>query len=258
MIDQEKINLPDGYRLQAFLSVDSTNKEAIRQIEAGAGFNGLWILSDAQTGGRGRRGREWVSKPGNIYSSLIYETSTDTYTSSQLSFVTSLAVCDTVAQFAEDEFATKCKWPNDVLVDGQKISGILLETCTKSAFDKNFVIIGIGINIEHHPDIANYPVTHLNAHTGEHVSSLDSFAILAEKMAYWIDVWQKEGFEAIRRNWLNNCLGLGEKLTVKLPDKEIVGRFIDLNGDGALKLDMGGETKLIHSGEVFFTDTAKD
>ena len=258
MIDQEKINLPDGYRLQAFLSIDSTNKEAIRQIEAGEGSDGLWVLSNAQTGGRGRRGRKWVSKPGNIYCSLIYETSKDTYTSSQLSFVTSLAVRDTISLFADDGYAVKCKWPNDVLVNGQKISGILLETYTEPMSGSNFVIIGIGINIENHPDIAAYPVTHLNKHSREHVSSIDAFTILADKMPYWIAVWQKEGFEAIRRNWLENCKGFGEQLTVKLPDKEIVGRFIDLNGDGALKLDMGGETKLIHSGEVFFADPAKD
>ncbi len=258
MIDQEKFNLPDGHRLQAFLSVDSTNKEAIRQMEAGGGSDGLWILSDAQTGGRGRRGREWVSKPGNIYCSLIHEASKDTYTSSQLSFVTSLAVRDTVAQFTDDECAVKCKWPNDVLVNGQKISGILLETYSKTVPEQNFVIIGIGINIEHHPDIASYPATHLNAHSGEHVGSINAFTILVEKTAYWIDVWQKEGFEAIRKKWLENCKGFGKEIRVKLPDKEIVGRFIDLNGDGGLKLDMGGETKLIHSGEVFFADTAKD
>ena len=110
MNDNYEIKLPDGFDHQAFLSIDSTNREAVRKIQEGA-KGGLWITAAEQTGGRGRSGREWVSKPGNLYCSLILEIDDDIRKASQLSFVTALAVRDTITAFLHlDDI--KCKWPN--------------------------------------------------------------------------------------------------------------------------------------------------
>ncbi len=252
MDDLTKIKLPDGFDHQAFLSIDSTNKEAIRKIEAGA-MSGLWITASEQTGGRGRGGREWVSKPGNLYCSLIQETDGDIQKSSQLSFVAALAVRDTIASFINSE-DVKCKWPNDVLVSGMKICGILLESYRSDRKSKNYIIIGVGINVEQNPDLTIYATTHLNEQANDNFSHIDVFSILAQKMSEWVSIWQKQGFSVIRKAWLDHCKGLGELITVRLPNKQLVGRFIDLDATGALMLDTDGETKLIHSGDVFFTN----
>lgn len=249
MTDQSNLKMPDGFDHQAFLSIDSTNKEALRQIKNGAG-SGLWITASEQIGGRGRGGREWVSKPGSLYSSLIYDTGKSLCHSAQLSFVTSLAVRETVAAFVSTD-DVKCKWPNDVLVDGAKISGILLETYTKSG-EKNLMIIGIGINVSHHPDHTLYRATHINENVPVEVTPNDVFGVLADKMAKWLNIWQEKGFSVIREEWLKSAKGQGDMIKVRLPDQELNGRFVDLDSQGALMLDMDSEIKLIHSGDVFF------
>lgn len=221
-------------------------------MEDGAG-NGLWISAGQQTDGRGRRGREWVSKHGNLYCSLIYDSKEDVRTASQLSFVTSLAVRDAVGEFLNID-QIKCKWPNDILVKGKKISGILLETYSRSANSSIFMIIGIGINIKHHPEIALYDATDINEQTDDEFEAIDVFNALSHKMAYWLKVWHDQDFAKIRKEWLKCCKGLGEMVTVKLPNEQLNGRFIGLDDDGALKLDINGEIKLIYSGDVFFND----
>ncbi|MBT6031502.1 MAG: biotin--[acetyl-CoA-carboxylase] ligase [Kordiimonadaceae bacterium] len=253
-----KLKMPDGFDHQAFLSIDSTNKEAMRRIEAGEGKSGLWLTATAQSGGRGRGDREWVSEPGNLYSSLIYDTGKNVYKSAQLSFVTSLAVRDTVAEFINDKSAAKCKWPNDVLIYDKKISGILLETCSTINQGSHYIIIGIGINIMHHPDATIYPTTHLNELSDREFNHVDVFNILVQKMAHWLNMWHVEGFSTIREKWLSVCKGQGDMITVRLPNEEIVGRFIDLDSDGALKLSIKDEIKLIHSGDVFFASTESE
>ncbi|MDG1437502.1 MAG: biotin--[acetyl-CoA-carboxylase] ligase [Emcibacteraceae bacterium] len=240
--------MPDGFNHQAFLSIDSTNKQAVRQIEAGAG-SGLWITAEEQISGRGRGGREWVSSSGNLFSTLIFETGKSLGQSAQLSFVTSLAVRSTVEKFVFGA-DIKCKWPNDVLVNGKKISGILLETHQKMD-GPTLMFIGIGINVNHHPDKGLYPASHINEYADISVS--DVFNSLAENMSYWLNVWQNNGFEEIRQSWLKYAKGKSEQIVVRLPNEELNGRFVDLDRDGALMLDTGTEIKLIHSGDVFFT-----
>ncbi|MDG1858636.1 MAG: biotin--[acetyl-CoA-carboxylase] ligase [Emcibacteraceae bacterium] len=253
MMDNANSKMPDGFNHQACLSIDSTNKEAVRQIMTGA-VSGLWITAEEQTSGRGRSGREWVSNSGNLFSTLVYETGKSLCHSAQLSFVTSLAVRDTVEHFTIGA-DVKCKWPNDVLVNGAKISGILLETFINED-GTNFMIIGIGINVNHHPDKPLYPAAHINKFANVAVS--DVFQCLAKNMSGWLNVWQNYGFEKIRHSWLNYAKGQGDDILVRLPNEELNGRFVDLDGDGALMLDTGTEIKLIHSGDVFFPDVKEE
>lgn len=243
--------LPDGFDHQAFLSIDSTNKEAIRKLQR-EDTSGLWITASEQTLGRGRTGRNWVSKPGNLYCSLIQKTDGDIQQSSQLTFVASLAVRETIAKFIDNE-DVKCKWPNDILVRGNKISGILLESYSGNN-GAHYMIIGIGINVAHHPDDTLYETTHINAETEHLFSHVDVFFILTHKMSEWIEAWKLKGFEYIRESWLSNATGVGTKISVRLPNEQFEGRFVDLDGSGALMLETDGEIKRIHSGDVFFAE----
>jgi len=244
--------MPEGYFLRAFDVLDSSNTECHRRVEAGE--NGpLWVVTDQQSAGRGRRGRQWVSKKGNLFASLLYPISCDVMTASGLSFVAALAIQEMLADVLQSKERVKCKWPNDILVDGKKISGILLESAALGGGAPGFVIIGIGINIEYHPDETLYSATNIReALHGGLCSREYIFANLASSMAHWIDKWHTQGFEHIINVWKERAMGLGEEIIVRLPNEEISGKFIDLDATGALILDADGERRHISAGDVFF------
>ena len=245
------IQLPEGCRLQAFDVLDSTNEEA-RRLAAQKPVEHIWVQADRQSAGKGRRGREWVSDSGNLFCSFLWKADCDLKTASQLSFVSALAVRDVIADLLQADQRVLCKWPNDVLVDGKKVSGILLETAGEGLTDPEYVIIGIGINLASHPADVLYPAANL-AEMG--CAGLEPRAVLsslASSLDYWMTEWRQEGFEFIRRKWLDRARGQGEQIIIRLPDREIEGRFIDLDVTGGLKVETEGGVQVIAAGDVFF------
>ena len=208
-------------------------------------------MSSEQSAGRGRRGREWVSRQGNLFASLLYGIDCDLGTASQLSFVTALAVRDTVADILQSSGHVQCKWPNDILVGAKKISGILLETAGQGGATPSHVIIGIGINVKHHPSRSQYPATNLK-HENAETELEQVMESLMVSMDHWISRWKDHGFGLIRKVWKDNAMGLGEEIIVRLPDGELRGRFVDLDENGALILAVGNERRHITAGDVFF------
>ncbi|MEI7670065.1 MAG: biotin--[acetyl-CoA-carboxylase] ligase, partial [Pseudomonadota bacterium] len=147
-------NLINDYHLLAFDSLDSTNEEA-KRLAANGGMHGAVIWSKLQTDGKGRMGRKWVSEEGNLFCSILLSPDTDIQSFSQLSFVASVAAIETIRSILPDEAENiNCKWPNDILMNGKKIGGILLESfetidSSKSENNKTrWVVVGIGINID--------------------------------------------------------------------------------------------------------------
>ena len=130
--------------------LDSTNAEGLRYLkESGTAALPVWIMCHEQTRGRGRRGRDWISQKGNLFCSGIYPLSSQPAIDAQKSFVASLAVYDVISAYV-DEKLVSIKWPNDVLIKGAKVSGLLLER------HQNGLVIGIGINLIHAPKIQDY------------------------------------------------------------------------------------------------------
>lgn len=249
--DQKSVKMPEGFILRAFDVLDSTNAQCLRAVREGEA-GPLWIVAHRQTSGKGRRGRQWVSESGNLFASLLFPVTCDVMTASGLSFVTALAVRDVLVDILQNQDRVKCKWPNDVLVDGKKISGILLESAAQGRGDLEAVIIGIGINITHHPQETLYPATNIQDALGAEYSRQSVFEGLATSMAHWTDLWEKQGFEPIGKAWKNCAIGLGEEIIVRLPNEEIKGKFIDLDASGALILEANGEKRHISAGDVFF------
>lgn len=242
--------LPQGYGLRHYDVIDSTNAQARRMPDFDETL-GLWIVAAEQTAGRGRRGREWISEPGNLFCSLLLKIHEDINIIPQLSFVTALAVRDVVADFLQADDAVKVKWPNDVLVGGEKISGILLESSAVGGTKPDRVIIGIGINITSHPENMLYPAADLG---GADITADQVMERLADAMSKRVSLWRTGGFAPIRKEWLKRAKGQGEEIVVNLEGEEICGRFIDLDDAGALKLDVGGDIRLIMAGDVFFRE----
>ena len=242
--------------LRVFDSLDSTNEEIRRQAEAGAA-EGLAVLARQQTAGRGRRGRGWTSVPGNMFLSLLLRPQLKGQRASPaqaatLSFLTAVAVLEAI-DLAGPAAGTQltCKWPNDVLVDGAKVAGILLESRTTPDGALGWVTVGIGVNLVSHPADTLYPVTALNRH-GIEAMPEDFAGWLLARYGYWYDRWQAEGFAPVRAAWLRRAQGVGQPVIVRLPDHELRGTFIALDDGGALILELpDGRRHTVTAGDVF-------
>jgi len=240
---------PTGYGRRHYDTIDSTNEEA-RRLAAAGESGPLWLTAGEQTAGRGRRGRVWDSPQGNLMSTLLLNPGRPAAVCAQLSFVSALASADAVAHFAPSA-DIKVKWPNDVLADGRKISGILLESASAGG-EPYFLAIGIGINLAHFPTDTIFPATSL-AWLGVPVPPVaDALTELAAAFAKWYEVWRAQGFAAIRDAWLARAANLGGRIRARLQNGELTGVFEGIDETGALILREGGKIRTIAAGEVYF------
>src|SRR5215467_5198452 len=236
-----------GVRLIACETVGSTNAEALARAHAGE-KGPLWVTARTQTAGHGRRGRTWVSEAGNLYATLLLTDPSPPERAAQLSFVAALATHDAIAACAP-ALAPRLafKWPNDVLLDGAKVAGILIEAEGTLPL---MVAVGVGVNCGQHPQATEFPATDLAA-AGAEVAVEPLFAGLSLAMVERLRQWE-EGFAGIRAAWLAHAGGLGGELTARLGARELTGRFEALDEAGRLLLRLpGGSLETIAAGEVF-------
>lgn len=247
------MDLPAGYRLATFESLDSTNEQARGLAKDGA-LDGTVIWAKSQTAGRGRQGREWQSPEGNLYCSIVVRPEVPAADAAQLSFVTALALGQAVSGLLPDGVEMRYKWPNDLLLDGRKAAGILLESSGGAAGGLDWLVIGAGLNVEECPDVTDgYPATSLREAGVRPVALDDILARYIGGFAHWRARWQNEGLAAIREAWLERAARLGEDITVRLPGDQLQGRFTGLDEGGALLLDLpDGSRRTITAGDVFF------
>lgn len=237
-----------GVRHIAFDSLGSTNAEALARARAGE-RGPLWITAAVQETGRGRRGREWASPAGNLYASLLLTDPAPQAVASQLSFVAALALHDAVAEGAPQLGPLlKVKWPNDLLLGGAKIAGILIEAESGLPFA---AVIGMGVNCASHPADTVYPATDL-ATAGANVTSEALLRALAGAMQTRLAQWDRgQGFAAIRSAWLRRAAGLGQDIRVRLPEREFSGIFDGLDETGRLLVRGEDGITAVTAGEVF-------
>ena len=238
-----------GVRHQRYETLGSTNAEALARARAGE-RGPLWISAATQTGGRGRRGKSWASPPGNLYATLLLTEPSPPALAPQLSFVAGLAVHDAVAACAQNLAShVKLKWPNDLLHDGRKLAGLLIEAESQPRFS---VAIGIGVNCASHPPDTSYGATDLRA-SGVTVAAQDLLAKLAAAMNARLNQWVAgAGFAAIRNDWLDRAASLGETIMVRLPERELTGIFEGIDADGRLLITTPDKTtETIAAGDVF-------
>lgn len=240
--------LAPPFRLVLLDQIDSTNDEAKRLARQGAG-HGTVIRAREQTAGRGRRGRSWLSPPGNLHISLLLDPGVPLSQAAQLGFVASAALAEAVARLVPDALV-QSKWPNDVWCQNRKIAGMLLEPAEVD----RLVVLGIGVNVAHAPTGSPplYDSTCLKDLGCEADASLVLVAFL-EAFAPLFTLWQAEGFAPIRSAWGARARGLGGPITVRLERETLVGNFGGLDDDGALMLELGlGQRRRIVAGDVFF------
>ncbi|MBK8457039.1 MAG: biotin--[acetyl-CoA-carboxylase] ligase [Phyllobacteriaceae bacterium] len=214
----------------------------------------LWVTAASQTAGRGRSARVWVSEPGNLFASALLIDPAPVERLGSLPLVAALAVYDALKpEFAANPHALAIKWPNDVLVDGAKINGVLLES-ERLPDGRMAVVVGCGVNVAHHPDDTLYPATSLRA-CGLETSVETVFERLVAALDRRLAQWDAgRGFALVREDWLRAARGIGEPVRVRLSDQTITGRFAELDAEGYLWLDLAnGDRRRISAGDLFFT-----
>lgn len=238
-----------AFRIEQVAEIDSTN-EAIRLRAVAGEAAGLVIRADRQSAGRGRRGRAWTSPPGNLYASLLLRSQRPVSEAAALGFAAVTAMGDVSQALLPAAAQVRHKWPNDLLVNGRKASGILLEA------QPGFLVLGVGVNIASHPADTPYPATDL---ISEGAAALPPQALLERFLAAFAplhDAWEAEGFAALLPAWRRRAAGLGEVIEVRLERETLSGTFQDLEPDGTLRLALSdGTERRIAAGDVYFPAT---
>lgn len=270
----DPIAVDAGVRLAALTIVGSTNEEASARVRNGE-RGPLWITAEAQTAGRGRRGRSWNSPPGNLYASLLLSDPSSFERAPELAFVAALALRDAIiAEAPALAPHLGFKWPNDLLLKGEKCAGILIEGEVEPRNSVS-VVIGIGVNCVHHPPTASnsvldetkparvravpfgdqavlFPATDFRAH-GADITPAQLFRRLSATMCKRLAQWDRgRGFSTIVGDWLSAARGIGEEIRVGNGGGEKIGRFVGLDRSGRLVLETrDGAMEKISAGDVF-------
>jgi BirA family transcriptional regulator, biotin operon repressor / biotin---[acetyl-CoA-carboxylase] ligase len=233
--------------------VDSTNAEALRRADIVA--RPTWVFAHRQTAARGRRGRAWITDPGNFAGTLLIRPDCPPREAAQYSFVAALALRDSLAGFASAS-AIGLKWPNDVLLNGGKVAGILLET-TGLAGRIGSLAIGIGVNLSSAPDSAHVepgataPVC-LRGETGADIAPRAFLDVLAAAFASVDQFRARHGFQGIRDLWLAGAMRRGETITARTMTESVEGVFQAIDDTGALVLMTPAGRRTIPAADVFF------
>ncbi|MDP8249350.1 biotin--[acetyl-CoA-carboxylase] ligase [Pseudochrobactrum saccharolyticum] len=241
-----------GYGLKEFEYIGSTNAEALTEAQTGA-ESAVWYVTKDQRSGRGRRGREWSTQTGNLAATLLLIHDYPLELAATLSFVAGLSLVEAVEQLLpETETRFQLKWPNDVLADGAKLSGILLESALLKD-GRKALVIGIGVNVLHIPEGVPYAVSSLKAN-GYTQGAEQLLQALAERFAVNFALWNDgQGLETIRTHWLRHAARLGEVIRVQSGGETLEGTFSSIDPQGHLVLSLPqGRKQTISAGEVFF------
>lgn len=254
-----------GYRLDAYDTVGSTNAQALESARAGDPGK-LWVVSKNQQSGRGRRGRAWLSPEGNLAATLLVVADFELRLAATLGFVAGLALADALDAVApkgrisigvdggsgEGRNRFELKWPNDVLASGAKMAGILLES-TLLDNGRFAVAVGIGVNVVAYPQDVPYPATSLNA-LGANCDAETLFLALSDAWSENARLWSEgRGLAVIRERWLKRAAGIGSEVAVRIDGNVVRGTFETIDEDCRFVIrDKNGSVVTIAAGDVHF------
>jgi BirA family biotin operon repressor/biotin-[acetyl-CoA-carboxylase] ligase len=252
--------LSTEYNLIWLEQTESTNSEAVRLAAEGCPHLTL-VCASEQTRGRGRRERVWYSPPGTLYWSVVLRPGKDWPSQVTIGHVAAVAVGRTILKFCGDEARIHYRWPNDILLDGLKVSGVLIDVSDEESakaddaehrYHFDWLVIGVGVNITQHPEEAIYPATSLKGSLKREIP-LEEFTVnFSNTFLSYLDGWVKEGFGPARSEFMERAKGLNEVISARLNRQEITGRFLGIDLDAQLILEVDGAVRLLDTGEIFF------
>lgn len=217
-----------GYKLISFDKIPSTQTYALDLIARGAARGHTVVVAQAQSAGRGRYRRTWVSHHGNLYASFIFASENR---DPRLAYVVAVAIAETMISFG---VRPTIKWPNDILIDGAKVCGVLIE------YAGAFVVVGIGINIKSNPTVPEYQTTKL-----EHYADIERTDLLNRLMRN-LDKWMRTDFATVRARWMELATALNKVVRYRGENVELIG----INESGALVLRRGTQYLLAYGDEI--------
>jgi BirA family transcriptional regulator, biotin operon repressor / biotin---[acetyl-CoA-carboxylase] ligase len=242
-----------GHRLIRLGAVSSTMDEG-RALAATGETGPVWIVADSQSGGRGRHGRVWTSPPGNLYATLLLTEPCAQARAPELGFVAGLALHEAIKHLSGlDAPDLALKWPNDLLLRGAKLAGLLLEGQMVSVSGIFMVTIGLGVNVLSAPEDTPYPATTLSA-VARHLTRDAVFSAMSDTFADWFARWHDCGFAPVREAWLQRAAGCGERVTIRLPSGPVMGAMQGIDASGRLILLTSDGQRVIDAGDLFFGD----
>ncbi len=234
-----------GHQLHYYEEIGSTNDEGFRLGIQGAS-EGTVLIAESQNAGKGRMQRVWHSPAGaNIYTSIILRPKFETVRAPQISIAAGVAVAETLNHYCQGK--VQLKWPNDVLIGGKKVCGILAQM-KMSAGAIDFVVLGIGINVnlssEQFPSDIQAIATSLAIETGREISRLELIIRLYENLTKWYKQLLQNGFSPIKEKWLSRSSMIGKPVSVLFREEAVSGTAIGLDDDGALILLAAGNKEM--------------
>lgn len=245
--------LAAGVRCEAFDHIGSTNAQALSRARDGE-CGPIWFATTEQTAGRGRRDRNWIAPRGNLAASILDVMPIQPGTAATLGFAAGVALIDALHQVSGASTVDfRLKWPNDLLANGAKLSGILLEAET-APDGRLAVVVGIGTNIVAAPAVTAYPATSLAA-LGIGAGAADLFAALTDAWCGLREIWDEgRGFPAIRERWLAQAAGLGQTVSIcNGPAMTLEGTFDTIDERGCLIVRTAeNKTIPVAAGDVYF------
>lgn len=241
--------LPSGHFLEIHDQLSSTNEQAAYRAREGARPN-TWTVAEHQSNGRGRHGRVWFSGSENLYASLFLHPEVPVGRFFELSFVAACAVANIVQELTPLS-TVQCKWPNDVLINGKKVSGILIESETSFGLMKPWAIIGIGLNVTTAPDGVDFPAAALKDFVTKTINKFLVFQMLTESLAKGLALWRQQGFAPVRSLWSSMAWQYGQEIVLENEGERLKGVHQGINDSGALLLrEPSGKCRAIISGTV--------
>jgi BirA family biotin operon repressor/biotin-[acetyl-CoA-carboxylase] ligase len=241
-----------GSRVRCFDEIDSTNLQACRLGDEGEA-EGLVVIADRQTGGKGRMGRKWESPAAvNLYASILLRPPILPFEAPRLTFLSAVAVCRAINHCTG--LRPTVKWPNDVLLHGSKVAGLLNEMSSETD-QVNYIVLGVGVNLnmrsEQFPPDLRYPATSLAIATGQSVSRLDFTRLLLQEIDVLYHLYLVQGSAPILNAWTELCDLTGQSIQVDCNQLLITGTMVGLAEDGALLVRTAtGKIENIYAGDV--------
>ncbi len=244
-----------NYNLLIFNRIDSTNSEAFRIIKNNIKGNFV-IVAKEQTNGKGSKGKSWKSIAGNLHMSILLQSTVSISRLKELSFLIAVVLHETIKELIIKSNAPKAdiklKWPNDVLMDGKKLAGILIES--KRLDGINYVVIGIGVNTHFIPDVPNIEITSL-FNEGIILKDSDYFlsSFMSKFQTYYLKWTNTDSFDTIRKKWLKFAYNLNNIVILDNGVRKVSGVFRGIDQDGAICIELnGGVVQSFSSGQVTF------
>ncbi|HVY86531.1 MAG TPA: biotin--[acetyl-CoA-carboxylase] ligase [Caulobacterales bacterium] len=241
--------------VECFDEIDSTILEARRRAERGE-YGPVWLIAKRQTAGRGRRGRSWSSVDGNLLATYLGLTERSPAEIAQLGFATGLAIAETIDATIGSGRAT-LKWPNDVMIDGAKASGLMLDSGALPNRGSWFAL-GFGVNLAAAPDVPDQPTANLRTALPPDALAPEPLAFLAQlrpRLDTWVGRLTQQGFEPLRQAWTRRAHRMGERAAVATGAGKIEGRIVGLSPHGELELETADGVKLIAAGDILLPGT---